>query len=209
MTGDIFQYPKWDTSFKGMTVAARSLLRKYTRSDQVYNVRRVEILGPDLAAAHFFTKRGGIVKFIGENMVFDKTLYKSLPTSRDPSFHLEAISLPNFDLYYEGLENLRNLHHLKAISFRGVEQFNNWYLDRLSCLVPTLEYLDISYCNRVDFNGLHCLYRLRNLKCLNVEGVSDSLPFRVNCLTLESEKPDLVVVGLITRPKVKSAFDDE
>lgn len=205
--GTAFQYEKWDTSIHGFKSAAKRLKQKFERMEQVYDPKRVEALGPDLAAAHYFTFRGGIVRFIGDNLIFDRKGYSRLPTRMDKSFLLEAISLPNFNLYYEGLDHLKDLHYLKAISFRGVEKFDNWYLDRVSHLVPTLEYLDIGFCKKVDFNVLHCLYRLKNLKCLNVEGISDSLEFKLGCLTLESEKRDLVVVGLLPKHVAKSAFD--
>lgn len=89
-----------------------------------YNPKRNEVLGNDLAAAHFVVFRKGKVKFFGHDqwvseyrkdavpekdeddlpaMQFELC---ALPTTYDPRYLVEAVDLSNFPIRYEGLENL-------------------------------------------------------------------------------------------------------
>lgn len=206
---DRIHFDRWDFSIAGIKHYSKRKKQRQEVHDQTYNPQRVGILGPNLSAATFFVYRGAAVKFVGKNSMCTFKERNTLPNSRDPAFLIEALDLTGLEFHYEALEHLKELEHLKCLSFKGSSMFSNWYLDRLTAVAPELEYLDISYCKNVDTNGLHCLYRMKNLKCLNVEGISDSLEFRLSCLTIESERPDFVILGIIQKPKAKTAFDTD
>ncbi|XP_054732609.1 distal membrane-arm assembly complex protein 2 [Anastrepha obliqua] len=164
---------------------------------QQYVSERHEILGPELAAAHFLLYRGGAVKFVHERnwMRANDDGEFDLPKKYHPAFKVEGLRCDNMTLYYEGLENLRNLQELKFLSFHNVRTFDDWCLDRVSASsYPKLEVLDISGTN-CKTNGLSCLYRIPTLKLLIVNDPKESLEFELGCSMLQEVIPNLKVVN--------------
>ncbi len=187
----------------------KNLMHWMKFKDQLFRPERLEHLGPDLAAAHFIVCRGGGVKFVGENRFVRSKINKSylvLPGTKDDSYKVEAIDASKMNLLYAGLKNISDLKYLKWISFSGCSEFDNWHLDYVSSIAPNIEYLDISFCKKVDHLGFGCFYRFRKLQCANVDGISDSDSFKLACLTLESEKPNLVLLGIPLKKRPKTAF---
>ncbi|XKL67857.1 hypothetical protein PGB90_003348 [Kerria lacca] len=219
MKSDFLRHPKYIPKFlntqdffnKNTVIRDKtnSLLLKIKCEDQSYNSERVDILGPDLSAAHFFMCRGAGVKFVSDNNFIRCKRNRSsdvLPNTKDDSYKIEAIDASKMDLMYEALENLSNLKYLRWLSFENCQNFDNWYLDYLSKIAPNIEYLDLSY-TKIDHHALNCIYRLKNLKYINVEGIGYSELFSLTCLTIEAENPKLVILGLVLRKKPKSVFD--
>lgn len=202
---------KWTRGFT-FTQKLRNRVRYELIEDQLYNSERVKTLGPDLAAAHFFCARGGGVKFVGKDGFVQPGVNRAhlvLPPLRDDSFKVEAINAVNYNLIYEGLLLLKELESLRWISFKGNTVFDNWCMDRLSLVVPNLEFINLSGCIQIDHNAFACFYRFKKLRCVCVEDTNQTDLFKLACLTLESEYPNLVFVGLeLQRPK-KSVFNNE
>ncbi|XP_061402581.1 distal membrane-arm assembly complex protein 2 [Musca vetustissima] len=170
---------------------------KDERHMQKFIPERHEILGPDLATAHFILHRGGLVKFVNAQhwTKADEDKNFKLPNKYDVNFKLEAIRCDNMRLYYEGLENIRWLQHLKFASFHNVLSFDDWCLDRFSgSQCANLEVLDISG-TQCTARGLSCLYRLRNLKLLIVNDPQESLEYELTCSMLEETLPKLKIVN--------------
>lgn len=156
--------------------AVKSWLQNYQirkeRYLQQFIPERHEILGNDLAAAHFILFRKGKVKFVGQKewieMDPDEDTNVPLPNKYDPVFELEAIKCDGVVLYYEGLENIRRLKKLTYLSFKQIETFDDWCLDRVSgSEFEKLEVLDISE-TKITANGLQALYRIPSLRKLIV-----------------------------------------
>lgn len=169
---------------------------KEERHMQQFIPERHEILGPDLATAHFILHRGGAVKFVNSQawMKADEDGGFKLPTTYNAKFKLEAIKCDNMKLYYEGLENIRWLQNLKFLSFHNVKTFDDWCLDRVSgSQCQKLEVLDISGTNCTS-RGLSCIYRLNNLKLLIVDDPKCSLEYELTCSMLEETLPKLKIV---------------
>lgn len=167
------------------------------RHMQQFVPERHEILGPDLATAHFILHRGGAVKFLNSQnwMRADENGEFNLPNTHNPQFKVEALRCDNMKLYYEGLENIRWLQHLKFISFRNIKTFDDWCLDRISgSQCNKLEILDISNTSCTS-RGLSCLYRLNNLKLLIVDDPKSSLEYELTCSMLEESLPNLQIVA--------------
>ncbi|KAH8405274.1 hypothetical protein KR222_001014 [Zaprionus bogoriensis] len=170
------------------------------RHMQQFIPERHKILGVDLAAAHFILYRGGAAKFLNDARWHRATKEGdiSLPNKFNPSYKLEALRCDNMQLYYEGLENLRCLEHLKFLSFHNVKTFDDWCLDRVSGgEYPRLEVLDVSGTDTTA-NGLSCLYRLPKLKLLIVDDPKKSLELELTVTMLEAEMPALKVVAADT-----------
>lgn len=118
-----------------------------------------------------------------------------LPSKYDKKYIVEAIKCDDMELYYEGLENIRRLRHLKFLSFRNVKQFDDWCLDRVSgSEFESLEILDISG-TKISENGLSALYRIPTLKMLIVDDPSKSKTFEYTCLLLEDIIPNIKICG--------------
>ncbi|XP_075160958.1 distal membrane arm assembly component 2 [Haematobia irritans] len=173
---------------------------KEERHMQKFLSDRHEILGPDLATAHFLLHRGGSVKFVNAQqwMKADGDGNFKLPSRYEANFKLEAIRCDNMRLFYEGLENIRWLQHLKFASFHNVPTFDDWCLDRFSgSQCDKLEVLDISG-TKCTARGLSCLYRLNNLKLLIVNDPQESLEYELSCSMLEEALPKLKIVNALS-----------
>jgi hypothetical protein len=131
---------------------------------------RLVALGPDLAAAHFITARGCRVRLKGrKNWIgtVDGKKPVGLPTTYEPGFYVEAIDATDTVLVYEGLSSMRNLASLKYLDLSYSPLMDAWCMDRITGeYADSLEYLDISGCRSIDWNGLECIWRLYRLKTL-------------------------------------------
>lgn len=165
---------------------------------QQFIPERHEILGNDLAAAHFIIYRKGKVKFVGDRdwmkMDSEEDEIVPLPNKYDPSYELEAIDCENMLLHYEGLENIRRLKKLRYLSFKNIKFFDDWCLDRISgSEFVKLEVLDVSG-TAVTANGLQALYRIPSLKklILDFPGNEDH-QFNLTIAMLQDIMPNLEI----------------
>ncbi|XP_055856641.1 distal membrane-arm assembly complex protein 2 [Episyrphus balteatus] len=163
---------------------------------QQYVSERHEQLGNELAAAHFIIFRGGSVKFLHEKewKKSDEEGEYNLPTKFHPAWKVEAIKCDYMTLYYEGLENIRCLPHLKFLSFKNVKTFDDWCLDRVSgSEFVRLEVLDLTG-TQMTCNGLQCLYRIPTLKLLILDDPKADLKMELSCALLEEAIPKLKII---------------
>ncbi|XP_033212641.1 distal membrane-arm assembly complex protein 2 [Belonocnema kinseyi] len=163
----------------------------FKKDNQKFIKERLEILGADLAAAHFLLFRGGKVRFRGHTAWMKPEDYPHLPTVFDAKYILDAIDCTGMELFYEGLLNLENLTRVKWVSFRGNPVFDEWCLDRIVGQMPRLEYLDVSDCPKLNERGLEALYKLFNLKTLIVTNHQKSAAFELTCMMLGDCNPNL------------------
>jgi hypothetical protein len=163
---------------------------------QSFIPERLEILGNDLSAAHFLVHRGGAVRFAGSpNFIRrDEDGNYTLPNRYEANLFVEEIRCEGMELYFEGLENVRRLKHLKVLSIRNVQTFDDWCLDRVSgSEFDELERLDLSG-TPVTFNGLVALYRLRSLRTLVLDRPRKNVEtWMLTIAMLEEENPKLKV----------------
>ncbi|KAF5272927.1 hypothetical protein FQR65_LT04856 [Abscondita terminalis] len=152
-------------------------LRRMDRQNmlmQQYIPERNEILGDELAAAHFIVYRGGAVKFMDEDkwIKANELNQYSLPSHYDSEKFLQAIDCTGVNLYYEGLENFRNLKKLEWINLSGCVNMDDWAMDRI-------------------IRGLGALYSLKELKILYVDQMLPYNSFEMTCLMLQDILPNL------------------
>lgn len=171
----------------------RTEFRKY---NQRYIPDRVKALGSDIAAAHFIVYRGGAVRFLNHDNFIQWTDQKEeynqhLPDTYDPKYFVEAIDASSLLLYYNGLENFKNLYKLKWLNLRNNPVLDNWCLDYIGYAIPQLEYLDISDCPQVTAAGIAGLQKLTQLKQLVIN--SNDIEIQMACFALEDIVPGLFV----------------
>lgn len=163
---------------------------------QQYIPERNQILGDDLAAAHFIVHRGGSVKFVGENVWIkqDKNFEYNLPNVYVPNKFIHSIDCSNMQLHYEGLSNLKGLKKLQWLSLNNCSYMDDWCMDRISGMFEdNLQYLDIRNCNKITDRGVGALYRAKNLKILYVDNITISKSFELTCLMLQELLPKLEI----------------
>lgn len=98
------------------------------------------------------------------------------------------------ELYFEGLENVRRLDHLRYFSLRNVKQFDDWSMDRLcGNEFNNIEILDVSGTS-VTANALFAVPKLRSLKALVMDTKDRSLEFQLACSLLEEVMPQLRIL---------------
>jgi len=170
----------------------------YLVGSQEFVKERLLMLGPDLAAAHFLCHNNCRVRFRGHK---EWTELKGagvleIPATFVPGWHVEAIDCSSSIIVYEGLQNLRNLHHLKYLDVSYCEHFDVWCIDRISGEYgDTLEYLNLSGCRQVDWNALEVLWRFKNLKTLVLKDMDHVTDLTLVCLLLLDIFPDLKIIG--------------
>lgn len=175
---------------------------KQERFMQQYIPERNQILGNDLAAAHFIVFRGGVVKFVGQShwIKADEKLHFDLPDKFVSDMFLEAVDCANMELYYEGLDNIRRLKHLRFMSFKNVKPFDDWCLDRVSgSELDSLEILNLSGTN-ITHRGLQALYRVPSLRKLIVDDPNRDTNWSLTLAMLQDINPLLEIVEAPVKP---------
>jgi len=165
---------------------------------QEFVKERLLLLGPDLAAAHFLCYNNCRVRFRGhkEWTELTGTGVLDIPAKYVPGWHVEAIDCSSSRLVYEGLQNLRNLHHLKYLDISYCDLIDVWCLDRISGeYADTLEYLNLSGCRMLNWNALEVLWRFKNLKTLVLKDMDHVADLSLVCLLLLDIFPDLKIIG--------------
>lgn len=157
---------------------------------------RHRILGNDLAAAHFLVFRGAGVRFFGQKgwLKAEKGADPNLPKTYQPDVFVEAIDCEGVEIYYEGLENLRRLKYLRFLSYKDVESFDDWCLDRLSgSEYESLEILNLSG-TKISHRGLQALYRVPTLKKLILSDPYRDVQWKLTLAMLQDILPDLEII---------------
>lgn len=118
-----------------------------------------------------------------------------LPKVYDSNYMIDAIKADNMDIYYEGLENIRRLNHLKYFSLRDVKQFDDWCMDRLcGHQYDRIEILDVSG-TCITANALAAVPKLRSLKAIVMDLYDRSIEFQLACSLLEEVMPQLKILN--------------
>jgi hypothetical protein len=182
--------------------AFKKWLNKVKKEAEILDMRyipeRHQILGSNLAAAHFLVHRGAAVRFVGSTeWIRRQDDEYDLPNKYNPDYLIEAIDILDMKLYYEGLQNMTNLGSLQWLSLRNCLEVDDWWLDRISSEYrSSLEYLDISSCVQITERGIGALYRMTKLRTLKVHNIASSHMFQLACLMLEDIHPQLNVEGV-------------
>jgi len=179
-------------------------IKKYERllRGQPFIKERLVILGPDLAAAHFLCHRNCRVKFKGRDewTELDKRDFRLpsyVPQEYETGWYIEEIDARNSLLIYEGMNNLRNLMYIKRLDLAYSPMIDAWCVDRITGeYQDSLEYLDVSGCKKLNWNGLECLWRLRKLKVLVLQDMEHIKDLDLLCLMLLEILPDLQIRGV-------------
>lgn len=172
--------------------------RRYLVRSQVFVKERLLALGPDLAAAHFLCHNNCRVRFKGHTewteLAEDRTL--DIPAMYVPGWFVEAIDAAEAMIVYEGLQNLRNLHHLKELDLSYCPYIDEWCMDRITGeFHHSLEVLNISGCAGVNWNGLEVLWRCSKLKVLVIKDMEHIQDLSLLCLMLLDVIPGLKIQG--------------
>ncbi|XP_021924707.1 ATP synthase subunit s-like protein isoform X1 [Zootermopsis nevadensis] len=166
--------------------------------DMKYIPERHDILGSNLAAAHFLVHRGAAIRFVGSTEWIKRQGDEyDLPNKYNPDYLVEAIDILDMKLYYEGFQNMTNLSSLQWLSLQNCVEVDDWFLDKISCeYQSSLEYLDIGNCVQVSHRGISALYRMSKLRTLKVHNIANSQMFQLACLMLEDIHPQLNIEGV-------------
>jgi len=193
--------PMWITWMTD-PVHFREEMKKRTHNhlvvSQLFLRTRLQALGPDLAAAHFLCNRNCRVRFKGHThwTELEPNGELKIPALYVPGWYLEAIEASTADLVYEGFQNFRNLDHLKWLDLSYCQHMDEWCMDRITGeFHDTLEYLNISGCRGINWNGLECIWRLRNLKTLVIKDMDHVQDLTLICLMLLEVLPNLKIEG--------------
>ena len=118
-------------------------------------------------------------------------------TEYTTGWYIEEIDASNSTLIYEGLQNLRNLLYIKKLDISYSKMVDAWCLDRITGeFQDSLEYLDISGCTSLNWNGLECIWRLRKLKVLVLQDMDHIKDLDLLCLMLLEILPELQIRGV-------------
>lgn len=117
-----------------------------------------------------------------------------LPRVFKSEYLIDAIKCEGMDLVYEGLENFRRLNELIYLSFRKVDKFDDWCLDRICGeQYVRLTILDLSG-TKVTANGLVAVPKLPALEALVLDMSNRSVEFQLSCSLLQEAMPHLKIL---------------
>lgn len=117
-----------------------------------------------------------------------------LPKVFKSEYLIDAIKCEGMNLVYEGLDNFRRLNHLIYLSFRKLENFDDWYLDRVCGeQYELLKILDISG-TQVTANGLFAVAKLPALEAIVLDLSNRSIEFQLACSLLQEAMPHLKIL---------------
>ena len=87
--------------------------------------------------------------------------------------------------------------YLKSLDLSYSPLIDVWCMDRITGeFQDSLEYLDVSGCRALNWNGLECLWRLRKLKVLVLHDMEHVKDLDLICLMLLDVFPDLQIRGV-------------
>ena len=87
--------------------------------------------------------------------------------------------------------------YLKHLDLSYSPLIDVWCMDRLTGeYQDSIEYLNISGCRNIDWNGLECVWRLRKLKILVLNDMEHIKDLHLICLMLLEVFPDLQIRGV-------------
>jgi len=164
---------------------------------QRFMEERHQMLGFDLAAAHFLIARGGRVRLKGSRDWL--TLQEGvvpLPGYYTHGYRVEGLDASGTEIVYEGLENFIKLHHLRSLLLRDCPFVDDWCLDRVCGEFRSLQHLDLSGCRRVSARGIEALSHLKNLRTLTLERMEHIQLLPYIGLMLEDAIPGLEIRGV-------------
>lgn len=192
-------FPELPVSFSLIDIQDwwKRLSERSKADQQKYIEERHEILGNELATAHFLVYRDGAVKFIGDNKWIQKDSEENyeLPDKYDPEILIEAIDCSDCNIIYEGLYNFKQLQAVRWLSLKNNQILDNWGVDWICAeFTRTLMYLDISDCPLLTVDCLASIYKLERLKTLVVS--AESKEWELSCLLLQDFKPSLKIEGI-------------
>ncbi|KAM4752030.1 distal membrane-arm assembly complex protein 2 isoform 2-T7 [Cyanocitta cristata] len=152
-----------------------------------------DTFGDDAAAAEFTLAFGGGVRFLGQQRWIRPGSRSELPQL----WHLPVvgIDLSGTPITYRGLDNLVSLSHLSHLDLSGCPHVSDWALGRLHVFGATLQHLALARCPQVTERGLATLHHLRELRSLDVSGLSVPSPGLLRVL-LEEALPGCQVLGM-------------
>lgn len=166
---------------------------EYLRWSQRYIPERQEVLGNDLGLAHFIVHRNGRVRRKGSTEFIGADDILELPNKYIPTWFLEEVDASGTELCYEGIENFTDTSRLKIAAFRNCKNFDDWCLERLLCLCPNLQVLDVSDNEKITERGLEGVYRAWNLEKLIVTDWGHGAAFELTCIMLEEVLPKITI----------------
>ena len=87
--------------------------------------------------------------------------------------------------------------YIKRLDLAYSPMIDAWCVDRITGeYQDSLEYLDVSGCKKLNWNGLECLWRLRKLKVLVLQDMEHIKDLDLLCLMLLEILPDLQIRGV-------------
>ncbi|WAR19632.1 hypothetical protein MAR_001470 [Mya arenaria] len=133
-------YKDYDFSYEGIKGMLLNKTRKAYEKEQGYLEARVNMLGPDIAAAEMILLWKGKVKFVDDEIWYEA--YESgqlpLPKQYDPGYRLEAVDLSNTNWTLLAMEHFRYLDHLVYVNLSGAQFVTDWgYISGVTVPAPS------------------------------------------------------------------------
>ncbi|XP_030749634.1 distal membrane-arm assembly complex protein 2 [Sitophilus oryzae] len=171
---------------------------------QHYIPERHQILGPELAAAHFIVYRGGSVKFHGQEEWIKADNGKYELPSMYQEMYLERMDCTDMNLHYEGLENLRGLKDLQWLSLNGNKYIDDFCMDVIANIFShSLIYLDLRNCFNISERGIGALFKMKKLKVLYLDDLLKDTRYELTCMLLQDLNPVLNIKSDVISFEIK------
>lgn len=150
-----------------------------------------------------------LYRFKGQTEWITRETLDNIPNTFDPTYIVEEIIYNDVPLYYEGVENIRDLPYCTSITLKNSPDFDDWCLDRLTGNnLPALETLDLRGSTKLTYKSMTCVYRLTGLKKLLVT-TNDLIEWKLSIAMLEEMNPNLTVISeVVSESPVQTKHDE-
>ena len=154
------------------TVSTRGL---YGWLNSIFNrvdANRIKEVGPDRACAEWLIRCGASVKWINsKNFMKD---YNSLPVGGGPMYKIEEVDATDAAIMEIGFPHFKNCVHLRKIKLKNCGYLEDASMRSIAYLLhENLAWLEVIQCHNISDEGLLALRKMKALKILHLENLTN------------------------------------
>ena len=136
------------------------------------DANRIKEVGPDRACAEWLIRCGASVKWINsKNFMKD---YNSLPVGGGPMYKIEEVDATDAAIMEIGFPHFKNCAHLRKIKLKNCGYLEDASMRSIAYLLhENLAWLEVIQCHNISDEGLLALKKMKALKILHLENLTN------------------------------------
>ena len=133
---------------------------------------RIKEVGPDRACAEWLIRCGASVKWVNSQKFMKD--YNSLPVGGGPMFKIEEVDATDAAIMEIGFPHFKNCAYLRKIKLKNCGYIEDASMRSIAYLLHEhLSWLEVIQCHNISDEGLLALHKMKALKVLHLENLSN------------------------------------